>query len=59
MPLILMGLKPGTLADEKRLHEEFSHFRKHLEWFDLPEAQVWKLAALMGRELPEGVDIAA
>ena len=33
-PLVLLGKIPGTIADERRWHDEFAEFRLHGEWFE-------------------------
>lgn len=35
----LLGIKPGTMADEKALHGRFAHLRRTGEWFN-PEREL-------------------
>jgi hypothetical protein len=35
--LLLVGFMPGSLAEEKFLHEKFSHLRLNGEWFSISD----------------------
>jgi hypothetical protein len=40
--LELVATRPGTVVDERRLHERFAEARAHGEWFDAtPEILLW------------------
>ncbi|WP_311271064.1 GIY-YIG nuclease family protein [Sphingobium sp. WCS2017Hpa-17] len=36
-PLVLIACHPGSMADEKRIHEQFDAQRVQGEWFDMSE----------------------
>jgi hypothetical protein len=38
VPLVVLGLMPGTLEDEKRCHQQLAATRRHGEWFDWSDA---------------------
>ncbi len=46
--LVLVYQAHGGSELESRLHKEFSHRRDHGEWFSLSEAELLRLADLMG-----------
>jgi hypothetical protein len=50
VPLRVMGAIGGTLRDERALHHALRKYRTHGEWFDLPEAVVWRLLRVFGAE---------
>jgi hypothetical protein len=41
----LLGTKPGTMADERRLHRQFAHLRHRGEWFK-KEAELLEAAGV-------------
>ena len=53
VPLKLLGLMDGGLKEERQLHAEYSPYRIHGEWFNLPEPKVWELLDRFGVEIPE------
>lgn len=42
-PLVLLGvLGPASIGDEKTIHKQWHHLRRHLEWFEAtPELLAW------------------
>jgi hypothetical protein len=48
VPLRVLGVREGSMSDERDLHIELAPFRSHGEWFVLPETIVWDLAKRFG-----------
>lgn len=54
-PLRIVGEMPGTMQLERYLHNWLRSFRRHGEWFDLPESAVWAVLKRFGCNVPQGV----
>jgi len=49
LPIRIQGELAGSTRDEDLLHKECRPYRTVGEWFNLPEAVVWKLLVWFGR----------
>ncbi len=45
VPLSILGVVPGSLREERELHDRFSEHRLHGEWFEPSEALLSHIAA--------------
>lgn len=54
-PLRIIKTVPGDMSLERKLHHYFSEYRKHGEWFDISEEDVYKALAEFGIPLVDRI----
>lgn len=55
-PLELLGVLPGGMDEEKRLHQKFARSRIHGEWFRADEHLMQGIEALLRKSIPDLID---